>query len=189
MAKAKRRTCSGSRPSRCRRGALAEIGTLDKERAARLGSQVARQLVAMQEAAIAPDSVTADDLAVEGSRATRSAPGCSRAPTRSTGEDVSLATRSLVDLLEERVGQSVLDDPSFEPAALAEQLARLIRERPHRRRLLLGGIAAVALLAALAAILAVVLTDDAASPGSYSPPARITARISTRRACDGPCRE
>ena len=71
----------------------------------------------------------------------------------------------------------MLDDPSFEPAALAEQLARLIRERPNKRRLLLGGIAAVALLAALAAILAVVLTDDAASPGSYSPPARITARI------------
>ena len=46
--------------------ALAETGTLDKERAARLGSQVARQLVAMQEAAIAPDSVTADDLVVEG---------------------------------------------------------------------------------------------------------------------------
>ena len=157
-------------------GALAEIGKLDRERAARLGSQVARQLVAMQEAAIAPDSVTADDLVVEGEGDQERAwllPN----PHRSTGEDVSIATQSLVDLLEERVGQSMLDDPSFEPAALAEQLARLIRERPNKRRLLLAGIAAVALLAALAAILAVVLTDDAASPGSYSPPARITARI------------
>ena len=73
-------------------------------------------------------------------------------------------------LLEERVGQSMLDDPSFEPAALAEQLARLIRERPTKRRFLLAGIAAVALLIASPRSSPSSSLDDAASPGSTPRP-------------------
>ncbi len=95
MAKAKRTTCSGSRLGSLPAARWRRSGLLDRERAARLGAQVARQLVAMEEAAIAPDSVTADDLVVEGVGDQERAwllPN----PHRSTGEDVSIATQSLV---------------------------------------------------------------------------------------------
>ena len=131
----------------------------------------------MEEAGIAPTRVVADDLVVEGAGGRERVwllPSLER-----PGDDVSTATQSLIELLDERAGRPLLDDPSPEPRTLADQLARLVPERRRRGRLAVG-VGAAVVLAMLAAVLVVVLARDSGPSdpaNAATPAARVAARI------------
>jgi hypothetical protein len=156
---------------------MSEIRGLDERRAGRLGAQVARQLAALQDAGVAPDELAAEDVFVEGADRDEERAWLLPDPGRPAGDDASTATQTLVRLLEERVGRSLLEDPSPDPQTFANQLASLGVERPGRPRVLLGASLGLALLAVVAAGVAVSLTRDSGSTDANTPPARVAARI------------
>ena len=153
---------------------LTQLARLDEGRAARIGSQLARQLAALAAAGAVPDRLAAESVVVEGSGEQEHAwllPDLAQP----TGGDPTSATQSLVQLLDGRVGRPLLESPPDTPDKLAEQLDSRYARRRSRRGLVVG--ACVLVAAAAAALLAVLLLRDPESGSRDAPVAAEAARI------------
>ena len=141
---------------------LSEIDRLEPDRAARLGSQLAAQLAALDESGASPEAIPAESVMLEGVADGERA-WLLPDPLAAVSADPSSATRSLVSLLDSRAGAPLLADPPSDPRALADELARLSTPATRSRRKLVLG-AAVVLAALLVALVAVVAVTRDGSP-------------------------
>jgi hypothetical protein len=157
---------------------LADVTRLQPAEAARLGVQLADQLAALADAGLAPASLSAENITVEGEG------GGTRAwlvpdPGRPTADSATRATAALVELLDARAGKKLLDKPPSGPRELSDALKPLTtRRRPGRRTaVLVAGFAVAA--GAVAAALALTLGsgDDGNTRSASTAIARVVARI------------
>lgn len=157
---------------------LAAVSRLEPAQAARLGGQLANQLVALAEVGLAPARLGPGDVLIEGEGATARA-WLVPDPGRATADSASAATQALVRLLDERARKKLIADPPSDPGELAEALAPLgARPALHRRRALV--LVAVALaVGGLAAGLALSLGsgDSGQRKTKETVIARVVARI------------
>ena len=142
---------------------LSEIDRLEPDRAARLGSQLAAQLAALDESGASPEAIPAESVMLEG------AADGERAwllpdPLAAVSADASSATRSLVSLLDGRAGAPLLADPPSDPKALADELARLSTPATRsRRKLVLGAAMVLPPCCSIALVAVAALTRDGSS--------------------------
>ena len=142
---------------------LSEIDRLEPDRAARLGSQLAAQLAALDESGASPEAIPAESVMLEGAADGERAWLLPDPPRRGLGRRV--LGDEIARLASRQPRRRHRSSPTHRPTleALADELARLSTPATRSRRKLVLG-AAVVLAALLVALVAVVAVTRDGSP-------------------------
>ena len=155
---------------------LSEIDRLEPDRAARLGSQLAAQLAALDESGASPEAIPAESVMLEGAADGERAWLLPVPARRGLGRPV--LGDAIARLASRRpCRRPLLADPPSDPRALADELARLSAPATRSRRKLVLGAAMVLAVLLVALVAVVAVTRDVQEADPNGPVGTETAHI------------